>query len=959
MRHAKLVLVLLLISAAAAAGILVASDDSDAISNATVGESYSASGRVNSSYYSDTGITTFGKVTMSTSSTQLGLTFSATGGIQEIPTASGSNDRAYISYTISGTPTSSGTATFSGTYTYSNTVNGSRTDSFSVSVTVDPAAHTHSYTSKVTKSATCTSTGVRTYTCSCGDSYTETIAKSSHSYKSKVTKAATCDSTGVRTYTCSVCSDSYTSTIAKTSHIYDLHSAKAATCTEDGNSEYYTCTICSAVFNSSKVKIAAVPTISALGHSWGSWSTTKAATCESTGTQSHTCSRCSTTATQTIAATGHTYVSHAAKASTCTEQGWSTYYSCSGCTKVFNTSKTAISAIPYLALKAHTYTTHSAKAATCTAAGNPLYYSCSACSGLFDSSKALISAAPTTAALGHSYTAKTYTWSTDCSGCTVGLECSRDSSHTSSISAVSTSTVTRNSDVLTTTIYKVSGTDPFTSTSYSATKTHYTHTAILRYDLSGGSGSFPDQTASFTSESASPFGSKSLTIPSTKPSKSGEVFFGWAKTSSGTVAYSAGSSVPVSYGSITTLYAMFEPTLAWTSVPTASCVVMAVYTYADDGSYTLKSKALASSVGIASVADTPSCPDADVLSDVQHPGILGSPVREEDSSIDGYSPLNGGPGLLPGDQAVLGASSDPAYRTPPAADHVIGITDDLSFRSNDPAYTIRWSLTDASGADSEEARMFAVMIGLAKSGFAGSTYSYTADECLPSWITWDATATTMENGTFTLVIRPALQQVAEDTHGSYWIWFSIADGNSALGKTRTTTYLVQFNVSVQWAGGVIVPSSYAVFLLHLDYGFDGGVHNSTLSSGQVPRDTEEYRFPVDTGGVSRDGYLYKGWSMSAGSSSTDVGEEFPLHVRSAATRATEDGNGNIVYEGTLYAVWEETGEDGGDGIVLPDSLRDLLSLLSDPYVMILFMASVFGIAVIVRVRRQGMVRCGR
>lgn len=44
-------------------------------------------------------------------------------------------------------------------------------------------AHKHSYTSKVTKAATCGSAGVRTYTCSCGDSYTESIpATGSHNW---------------------------------------------------------------------------------------------------------------------------------------------------------------------------------------------------------------------------------------------------------------------------------------------------------------------------------------------------------------------------------------------------------------------------------------------------------------------------------------------------------------------------------------------------------------------------------------------------------------------------------------------------------------------------------------------------------------------------------------------------------------------------------------------------------
>ena len=44
----------------------------------------------------------------------------------------------------------------------------------------DILEHTHSYTSKVTKPATCTENGVKTYTCECGDSYTETIPATGH-----------------------------------------------------------------------------------------------------------------------------------------------------------------------------------------------------------------------------------------------------------------------------------------------------------------------------------------------------------------------------------------------------------------------------------------------------------------------------------------------------------------------------------------------------------------------------------------------------------------------------------------------------------------------------------------------------------------------------------------------------------------------------------------------------------
>ena len=46
-----------------------------------------------------------------------------------------------------------------------------------------PPVHTHSYNSKVTKEATCTSNGTITYTCSCGDSYTESTPALGHDYR--------------------------------------------------------------------------------------------------------------------------------------------------------------------------------------------------------------------------------------------------------------------------------------------------------------------------------------------------------------------------------------------------------------------------------------------------------------------------------------------------------------------------------------------------------------------------------------------------------------------------------------------------------------------------------------------------------------------------------------------------------------------------------------------------------
>ena len=76
--------------------------------------------------------------------------------------------------------------------------------------------HIHSYTDVVTP-PTCTAKGFTTHTCACGDSYKDTYVNAlGHKWDSgKVTKKATPTATGIKTYTCKVCKAKKTSTIAK------------------------------------------------------------------------------------------------------------------------------------------------------------------------------------------------------------------------------------------------------------------------------------------------------------------------------------------------------------------------------------------------------------------------------------------------------------------------------------------------------------------------------------------------------------------------------------------------------------------------------------------------------------------------------------------------------------------------------------------------------------------------
>ncbi len=78
----------------------------------------------------------------------------------------------------------------------------------------------HSYTATVT-APTCTQRGYTTYVCACGDEYTaDHVDATGHTYTSKITKAATHTATGVKTFTCK-CGETYTEVIAKTAtHTY-------------------------------------------------------------------------------------------------------------------------------------------------------------------------------------------------------------------------------------------------------------------------------------------------------------------------------------------------------------------------------------------------------------------------------------------------------------------------------------------------------------------------------------------------------------------------------------------------------------------------------------------------------------------------------------------------------------------------------------------------------------------
>ena len=78
-------------------------------------------------------------------------------------------------------------------------------------------AHEHSYTAVVT-APTCTAKGYTTHTCACGDSYVDTYTDAlGHAWDNgKVTKPATETEDGVKTFTCTRCGETKTETIPAT-----------------------------------------------------------------------------------------------------------------------------------------------------------------------------------------------------------------------------------------------------------------------------------------------------------------------------------------------------------------------------------------------------------------------------------------------------------------------------------------------------------------------------------------------------------------------------------------------------------------------------------------------------------------------------------------------------------------------------------------------------------------------
>ena len=176
----------------------------------------------------------------------------------------------------------------------------------------------------------------------------EEIPATGHSWNAgTVTTAATCTTAGVKTYTCKTCGETKTETIAALGHNYSSTWTidKEATCTDEGSKSHH-CTRCKAKSD--------VTNISAAGHSWNAGTVTTAATCITAGVKTYTCKTCGKTKTETIVASGHSWAAAKVTKAATTSANGMIQICCKNCSAV--KSATTINKIASVTLNENLYT---------------------------------------------------------------------------------------------------------------------------------------------------------------------------------------------------------------------------------------------------------------------------------------------------------------------------------------------------------------------------------------------------------------------------------------------------------------------------------------------------------------------------------------------------------------------------------------------------------------------------
>ena len=223
----------------------------------------------------------------------------------------------------------------------------------------------------VTTPATCTTAGVKTYTCAvCSATKTERIDATGHTEVTDAAVEATCTKTGLTEGKhCSVCNTVLVAqqTVPTKSHTEVIDAAVEATCTKTGLTEGKHCSVCNTVLVAQKV-------VRAKGHTEVVDAAVEATCTEPGKTEGKHCSVCNTVlvAQQTVPTKSHTEVIDAAVEATCTKTGLTEGKHCSVCDTVLVAQQT----VP---TKSHTEVIDAAVEATCTKTGLTEGKHCSVC----------------------------------------------------------------------------------------------------------------------------------------------------------------------------------------------------------------------------------------------------------------------------------------------------------------------------------------------------------------------------------------------------------------------------------------------------------------------------------------------------------------------------------------------------------------------------------------------------
>ena len=180
----------------------------------------------------------------------------------------------------------------------------------------------------------------------CGEKGSE----AAHTFEWVTDKAATEEATGLKHEECTVCGykQNENTEIPVLSHTHSMVKTEAAsaTCTEDGNTEYYTCSKCGKLYSdeAGNNEITKAETVDkTAGHKYSDWKTVKDATCTEAGTKTRECEVCGAEETAEIAATGHNWKDEYTvdKAATYAAAGTESIH-CMTCDEVKEGTETAI-----------------------------------------------------------------------------------------------------------------------------------------------------------------------------------------------------------------------------------------------------------------------------------------------------------------------------------------------------------------------------------------------------------------------------------------------------------------------------------------------------------------------------------------------------------------------------------------------------------------------------------------